>query len=433
MFLRPQHFQQQDRHLIHWMESRCSGMQPYAWGISHLTLDRELLSQGKIAITTAAGVFPDGTPFNMPDECPTPTPLQVPTQCKNTIVQLAIPIREQSGKEVSSRAEPDALSRYQLRELEARDFHSQMDSPQETIETGDLWTRLRLSSQEQGAFASIPIAKVLEVKADGQVMLDQHIIATCQQCSGAEPLGNMIEELQGLLTHRGEALAKRLGSPGAGGAAEVADFLLLQIVNRYDPLFQHFAELPQLHPESLYQTLIQMVAELSTITRIERRPAKYPPYQHVDLTGTFQPLIEALREALNWVPDFRAIPIPLKEHKYGIRTATVHDTQLFETAAFILAADAQMPADKLRRQLPPQTTIATTEKLKDLVMAHTPGIVLEPLNVAPKQIPYHAGFTYFEFNKHNPLWEELQKTGGIAMHFSGDYPGLKLELWAIKG
>ena len=30
-------------------------------------------------------------------------------------------------------------------------------------------------------------------------------------------------------------------------------------------------------------------------------------------------------------------------------------------------------------------------------------------------------------------WEELSQSGGIAFHIGGHFPGLKLELWAIKG
>ena len=65
-------------------------------------------------------------------------------------------------------------------------------------------------------------------------------------------------------------------------------------------------------------------------------------------------------------------------------------------------------------------------------MTHTTGIEIRALSVAPRQIPFHSGFTYFELDKHHDLWKELQASGVIAMHFSGDYPGLDLEFWAIR-
>ena len=64
-------------------------------------------------------------------------------------------------------------------------------------------------------------------------------------------------------------------------------------------------------------------------------------------------------------------------------------------------------------------------------MAAARGAV-RPLPVAPRQIPYHAGYTYFELEKHSEFWKELQHSGGFALHVGGDFPGLELEFWAIR-
>jgi type VI secretion system protein ImpJ len=53
--------------------------------------------------------------------------------------------------------------------------------------------------------------------------------------------------------------------------------------------------------------------------------------------------------------------------------------------------------------------------------------------VAPRQIPYHAGFNYFELDtRNNELWKQLEASGGLAMHIAGEFPGLELEFWAIR-
>jgi type VI secretion system protein ImpJ len=53
--------------------------------------------------------------------------------------------------------------------------------------------------------------------------------------------------------------------------------------------------------------------------------------------------------------------------------------------------------------------------------------------VAPRQIPYHAGFTYFELERGGDLWAQLEQSAALALHVAGDFPGLVLELWAIRG
>ena len=57
---------------------------------------------------------------------------------------------------------------------------------------------------------------------------------------------------------------------------------------------------------------------------------------------------------------------------------------------------------------------------------------MSPVPVAPRQIPFHSGFAYFEFDQSGELWGELKGSGGLAMHLAGEFPGIGLEFWAIR-
>jgi hypothetical protein len=58
-----------------------------------------------------------------------------------------------------------------------------------------------------------------------------------------------------------------------------------------------------------------------------------------------------------------------------------------------------------------------------LVNLHLPGVTLTPLPVAPRQIPFHSGASYFELEtRHSDLWRQLEQSGGMAMHIAGDFP-----------
>ena len=70
MFLRTQHFQQQDR----WIEGLCPRCRSPGWpampgAFRRLELNTGLLTTGKIALTAAEGRLPDGTPFSIPGRC----------------------------------------------------------------------------------------------------------------------------------------------------------------------------------------------------------------------------------------------------------------------------------------------------------------------------------------------------------------------------
>jgi type VI secretion system protein ImpJ len=150
------------------------------------------------------------------------------------------------------------------------------------------------------------------------------------------------------------------------------------------------------------------------------------------LRESFEPVIAALRASLSAVLEQRAIPIPIESKKFGISVAAVADRTLYTTAVFILAARADVPAEDLRRRFPAQLKIGPVEKIRDLVNLQLPGVPVHAVPVAPRQIPYHAGFVYFELDQTNELWGQLKSSGGIAMHVAGEFPGLNMEFWAIR-
>jgi len=97
MFLLPQHFQQHDRYLENLINARCLGLRAYNWGFYSFVLDKELLKLGKLALSECAGIFPDGTPFDLPEDDALPLPLNVPEDIHDELVYLALPVRRREA------------------------------------------------------------------------------------------------------------------------------------------------------------------------------------------------------------------------------------------------------------------------------------------------------------------------------------------------
>ena len=76
--------------------------------------------------------------------------------------------------------------------------------------------------------------------------------------------------------------------------------------------------------------------------------------------------------------------------------------------------------------------IGISNHFRDLVQLQLPGIMLRAMPVAPPQIPWHAGYSYFELEKGSELWHEMDKSGAFALHLAGEFPGLDMEFWAIR-
>jgi type VI secretion system protein ImpJ len=431
LFLRPQHFQQQTRYLERYVEGRGRPLRAHSWGFTELELERGLLSIGKLGLRRAAGVFPDGTPFSMPDDDPLPAPLELTPQIRDVRVFLALALRKEGARECDRRNGLGDV-RYQVRDFEARDITSDSNKTA-TLEVAPLRTRLLFASEPRVDFACIPMTHVQECRANQSVILQEDDIPTVLNAHQATRLAEFLKELQGLLHHRGEALAARAVASVRGAAAEIADFLMLQTVNRYEPVIDHYVASNLVHPEDLYRLYLEIAGDLATLTTNSRRPQKLPAYQHEDLRACFEPLMVALRAHLSVVLEQNAVPIPLQRKRFNIEVGMVNDKTLFDNAAFVLAARAEMAGEELRRGFPAQVTIASVETIAKLVNDHLPGVPLQALSVVPRQIPFHAGYTYFELDRNHSRFRELRTGGGIAIHVPDSFPGLALELWAIRG
>lgn len=432
MFLRPQHFQQQERFLEHLIQGRCADLTPFGWGFTHLKLDRQALALGRLAVESCSGVLPDGTPFDIPGNDEPPPPLDIPAERKGAIVYLALPLSRPGMSQVRYADQEAGLERYVAGEIEARnDIAGSSDSA--TLQIARASFRLLIGAEELEEFAHLGVARIMERRSDDMLLLDDEFIPSCLDCRVSQRLSGYLHEIEGLLHHRADALASRLVE-GSRGVAEMADFLMLQAVNRYEPLFAHLGLVGPTHPIAFYTSSLQLAGELATFTSSGKRPPAFDAYRHQALQETFTPLMRELRRSLSMVLEQKALIIPLEERKYGIRVANIADRSLLTSANFVLAVNANMAAEVLQRRFPGQVKIGPVEKIRDLVNLQLPGIGLRLLSVAPRQIPYNAGFSYFELDKNNEYWRGLlEGSGGCALHIGGEFPGLELELWAIKG
>jgi len=432
LFLRPQHFQQQDRHTEWLVETRARSLGDAFWGFMQLELDQAALLCGKVALNAGRGILPDGTPFDFPSAHAAPPPLDFPADARNAVVYLTLPLRRPHASEVSrDDADGGALTRHLCRDEEVIDSTASGERA-EPIEVGQPRLRLLLAEQASDAYVRIGVVRVLERRPDHGLLVDRDYLPPVTACAAAPALGAWLRELQGLLGQRAQALAARLGQPGAGGVAEIGDFLFLLTLNRHRPVLDHLATCSPLHPERLYTRLLELWGELATLTADTRLPGALPAYHHDALQSCFDPLLRMLRLGLATVLEPHAVSIELQDHGQGRYVGLLHERALLRQAGFVLCVNAQIPSEALRARFPAQAKLGPVEQMREIVNLQLPGIALRPLPVAPRQLPYHAGHSYFELDQSGELWQRLEHSGGLGLYVTGDFPGLSLSLWAIK-
>ena len=444
MLLQQQHLQQQDRYLHRLIDARCGPRGRYGWGFSKLAIDEAYLSLGKFALSACEGVMPDGTPFSLPADGDLPAAIDVPESRRNAEVVLALALARPGIPEVetvisdegaqdawTTHSADGACARYRRAVCQVDDTHARTGDSV-IMEVARLRMRLAFADEIGDGYVAAGVARVIERRADQRVALDGGYMAPCLDFRVAPSLSAFFDELIGLLRQRAQTVSARLAGPGIGAVDELADFLLLQVVNRYEPLLTHWAMTEGVHPEALFAVLLQLAGEMRGLTRGAASARAHQPYRHHALAASFAPVIETIRDALSYVASPHAIAIPLEARPYGLHVARVADSSWFETAGFVLTAHAEMPADVLAATLPPQLKVGPLDKIDDLVNLQLPGIGLRVLPAAPRQLPFHAQRCYLALDASDALWPQLASAGALAMHVAGHFPGLELRLWAIR-
>ena len=392
MLLRPQHFQQNDRYYDHQLKARTQ----------KLGSERE------------------------------PLALDIPPNTGSTPVYLALPLVTGNHIETRRPEQKDVLARYTAHELDVADSNAG-DSSTSQVSTGLPDFRLLLGEQQSDqAYVKLQLCEVLDTTPDGVISLDPEFIPTYVNFQASGYLLSCLKEVISMLAHRGDTLAERISATGKVGGAEVGDFMMLQLINRHEPVLRHYLGVEQVHPEQIYRDLLGLLGELATFSSESKRPRLDGRYQHSDQGASFRKLMDAIRQVLSMVLEQHAIELLLQQRQYGIQVSPLHDHKLLGTASFVLAASAQCDSETLRTRLPAHLKIGPVERIRQLVNLHLPGIRIKPLPVAPRQIPFHAGKTYFALELNAEDQAQLERSGGFAFHVSGDFAGLELKFWAVR-
>ncbi|MEO1043593.1 MAG: type VI secretion system baseplate subunit TssK [Pseudomonadota bacterium] len=442
MFLRPQHMQQADRWTEAVLQRALHASSAYPWGLTACLINTEALEQGTLSLQRAAGFLPDGTDFDTDDEAglvgPLPSPIEPDPDLRDAVVYLAAPARRVGAMEFAS-DDATSVTRYRGTLTDTIDVSAASDaSERPPIEVGRLNLSLKTSADDLQGWSAIPFTKIIEREANGKLVLDDDFIPTVMTCSASPRIMRIIQEVSGMVEQRAEAQASQLGTPTAGGASEVRDFLLMQLLNGAGAELAHVASLDALHPERLYTVFYRLASELATFSGSAqaggdafKRP-QLDVYKHGDLTATFEAVLASIQAALARRSLGRVLPIPLEHQGDNLYTGQVTDRSVFGSASFVLVASAAAPKDKMMEHLPNLIKVSSVESIQQLVHGAVPAVPLKPLPIIPRQLPPDNEAAYFEIDVTSPSWQELERSAGVAVHVSQAPRDLRLQMYAIR-
>ncbi len=430
MFLRPQHFQAQDRHADARLDARIAGVRPWPWGLTELVIDDDVATLGKFAIQRAVGVMPDGTPFAIPDDIPPPPPLDIPDDARDALISLTLPAAQPGAVQFREADAGSLDARYLVDDTEVADSFSS-DRTSEPVGLARPNLRFGITRDQTYGRVTLGLVRVREVQ-NKRVMLDDRYIPSTLDIAAAARLRGGLSDIAGRAGQRAGELALRAVEATDGGSDTFAGFLLLQALNRWLPVLDHLQYLPMVHPERLFEALTSMAGELATLIRPERRAPPLPRYDHVDPQQCFDPVFDLLQSMLSAVFERSAVQLPLDQAGPGAYVSRITDHGLYQNGYFYLAVSAAAPVEEIRGLFPSVAKIGAVQRMRQIVDSALPGVPLRHTPTPPPQLRVLPGFVYFELDRGVPDWQEFQQATALGLHVAGDWPGLKLELWCVK-
>ena len=430
MFMRPQHFQQQERYWEAFINDHVSGQRGYGWGLRRLEIDRAALELGRFEVTRLAVTLPDGTPLNAPGIADLPPPRSFGAEAQGKRVMLALPIRRADAPEVSSVESPGADRRWKRYAVTLRDTSSEDDEYSE-VQLGRLAPVLVLEDEPRDTCEAVPVARI-ETASETEITLNENYLPPVMNCRTHAGYMRTLRDIRSVLHRRAENLARQIDPNTAVGMSDMLDFLLLQMVNRHETAFAHMIQLEHLAPERAYVATAELAGELSTF--LPERRAKPPPvYDHADPGPGWRQLVRTVTTALGRISDRHGVELALERQANGARVAAIHDHGLLDSGRFIVVVRSNGAREVSAAQIERRLKVCSMESLREIVALQLSGIPCKVVPVVPRGLPYYPNATYLEVDRTAALWEEARSSGTLAIYMAGAEASFDLRLWALRG
>ncbi|WP_208950355.1 type VI secretion system baseplate subunit TssK [Rahnella sp. ChDrAdgB13] len=429
--LAPQQFQQQASWNAHIADTVAQMGIAHPWGVVAAEFDDAALALSRLNAIRMIVRFQDGTVVDssLADNLPPVCDLSSASGSDAVDVVVALPLMNANGGNLDNGLDSDRPRRWKAERVVVQELAGH--------ESGELAIlrnaiTLRLSSQENTAYLTCPVARLVR-NAQGLWSRDPAFIPPLLSLSASPrlvaELGDLLVRLQ---ARRRRLMAMRRESNERMADFAVADvslFWLLNALNSAEPVLAELLQTPSRHPELLYRELTRLAGSLLTFS-LEHDAGDVPAYQHEAPEQVFPPLLTLLDKLLEASLPSRVVSIGL-EHHDQIWKGSLHDARLREGADFYLSVRSSMPNHELQVKFPMLCKAGSLDDVSDVVNAALSGMVITPLTHVPAAIPLRLENQYFSLDLNTQAARAMLEAGSCTFYTPGSLGDVNLELFAV--
>ncbi len=439
------HFEQQERYienLIHTKTARCFCN---LYGIFEVDFSHEMLSLGKIALTKISGIAQDGSIFSAPNNDLLPETLEIGSNTNSSIITLKISMNTDSIADVSLQ-NAFLHSKYLATNVaissKIHDDVTQSLSPkvpnQEiqytqdkmNIVLGSLRLKLGLLGDKTPNELEIPIGKIKDIHSNKKIELDEKFIPTSLDVSKNAFINAFLEEMLFSIKQHKEVLTQIFkGINQTKNTLDFSTYLSLNLLKKYYLVFSYLIQKEKLHPELLYEKLIDFQADLLALSHNEN--FDFIPYAHNDLSSVFVPLSNNLRILFANITSPKYAMANIIDNGNGFYDCIFDNASMLQNGEIFLAISSSMPMNTLIETFVSQSKIHTQSNIKSIVTSQIKGLNLEPIPSIPSSLPHLSGYAYFKLDKKDPIFLSFINQNIISIYLTNNITNPDIKLWAI--
>lgn len=446
LFLRPQHFQQQERYHDARLNQTAGALHPYCWGVRRMTIDLDALRNDVLRIEELSLLFPEGEVYRAPDGDILPPQVRLadlPPDLQTVTYHAALPTLRAHGENCTSGAgagdglhELEDTLRFSRHERDTHDLYSSAAEAPVTYLRKTL--RLVADGDALEAYESFPLLRLRRV-ATGGFEPDPGFMPPSLSIDAVSgpglglhgALARLMEKLLAKVT----ALYGDLREPSRNvveiRGGDVSAFWLLHTASAGYAALAHYLHHRELHPERLYGALLHLAGGLMTYSRSYRLD-DLPAYVHADPGPPFARLDGIIRDLLDTVISSRYFTIALLHDRPSYYHGALDSGRITPQTTLYLAVAADLPALRLVETVPLQFKVGAPEDVDRCVLSALPGVRLLHAPQVPSAIPVRPDMVYFVLDVRGALYEAMLKSQAMSVYVPNGLRELRLELIAVS-
>ncbi|WP_265942648.1 type VI secretion system baseplate subunit TssK [Dechloromonas sp. A34] len=434
LFLRPQHFQQQDAHAEAMNRRTLLAANPFAWGVRDLDLDIDSLKSGVLRFNRIDAIFSNGDFFTAPDVDQLPPPLALDTAVAEegaTEFFLALHHVSPHGGNSTENTAGSGQARYLIVPHETHDLYT--DAAEADIATLSKIAHLKSANEPRDQFLTLPLVRIRRTASNG-FEVDSAFLPPSLSLRSAPGLYMLLRRQIDALLAKVDALYGFHREPSKNiiefRSGDIASFWLLHTASSACATLTHLFRNPDTSPERLFQELLRLAGGLMTFSKACSLN-DLPAYDHDQPGPCFARLDLILRELLDTVISTRYFAIALTQPKPAFHAGRLDSEKINAETAFYLSITATHPQSEIIESIPLRIKIGAPDDVEKLVLSAMSGVRLTHAAQVPAAIPVRPGACYFALDAHGPLYERMLKAQSVMIYAPESYRDLKIEMIAV--